>query len=275
LDPTVDGTGFSLATLIRWVNDAMRIMATSAPIIQDWHAVQSTQGMDLYELPAMTLSVEQLWYDLFPCVRQPELMTIWETKLTARSYAFGPHSIHAQPRIQVWPACDRTGATTTLSTTITSTATSIVVADASAFQAYGYIGIEDEIIAYRTVSSNTLTGILRGQAGSTASSHNSGATVTERNIMMKLSRLPTPVTGADDPIEIPVGLTPLIELYVLAKIREAEQESALALQLRNDFNRAMEALQAKAQLKGLRQGIQVQENGPGAWLYFNGRVFVP
>src|SRR5207245_2360413 len=203
-DPAVDNTnGFTLAMLIRWINDAMRVMATSAPIIQDWFGVRSAVNMDLYILPATTLSVEQLWYDLLPCVRGPEALTIYTNQISSKGYYFGPHAIHATPRLQVWPASDRTGATTTLAADISSTPSTIAVTNSPSFLQFGFIQIDSEIIMARTNSSNTFSNLLRGQAGTTAASHSAAtATVTELNIMMKLSRLPTPVVTQADVIEI-------------------------------------------------------------------------
>lgn len=277
-NPATDNpTGFTLAMLIRWINDGMRVMAVTAPIIQDWYALPSEAGMDIYELPSTILSVEQLWYDLLPCERIPELDMLWSTKTTSRSYYFGPHSIHATPRMHVSPAAERSASSTTLSAGISATAVTIPVATAADFKEYGYIKIDNELIMYRTINAaaTSMTQILRGQGGTVATTHNSGATVQEQNIFFKVSRLPTPVAVYTDVVEIPIGLTPLIELYVLAKVREAEQESALALQLRQEFMKAMDVLESKAQLKGLRQGIQVRAELPGPVLYSGGRLFVP
>jgi len=274
--PSVDGTAFSLATLLRWMNDGLRIMATTAPIIQDWYALQSQQGMDLYVLPSTTLSVEQLWYDNFVCARSPEYNNLGLTKITSRSYYFGPHSIHQTPRLSLYPACDRTGATTTLNGAITSTDLTITVVSTTNFRPYGYILVDSEIIAYRTIDSTgtILSAILRGQAGTTAASHLTATPVTELNVMMKLSRLPTPLTSATDVIEIPVGLVPLIEVYVLSKVREAEQDHQTGHMLREEFTKAMHELEAKNPVPGLRQGIQVRGAGDGPVLWF-GRVVVP
>lgn len=275
-DPAIDGppNGFALAQLIRWINDGMRVMASMSPIILDWGAFQSEAGQDVYVLPSTVLSVEQLWYDTLPCVRSPAADALFVSKVTSRAFYFGPYSLHATPRLHVWPCADRSGSTTTLSTTISDTATTIVVADASAFKSYGYLTIENEIILYRTVTApGTLTQILRGQAGSIPATHLAGATVTEDNVFYKCSRLPTPITAACDPIEIPIGLTPLIELYVIAKVREAEQDSQMALAMRREFQQAMEKLQERAQYKGIRQGIQVGgQIGADLW---RGRVWIP
>jgi len=70
-------------------------------------------------------------------------------------------------------------AQSTLSATITNTATSLVVVSASAFPTSGnfHILIETEIILVTAVSGTTFT-ITRAQEGTTAVGHNSGVTVT-------------------------------------------------------------------------------------------------
>lgn len=70
-------------------------------------------------------------------------------------------------------------ASTTLATTINSSATSIVVADGSKFPSAGKfrITIEDEIIECSARSGNTITASLRGAESTTAASHTSGVDV--------------------------------------------------------------------------------------------------
>ena len=68
-------------------------------------------------------------------------------------------------------------ADTTLATTLTIGATSVVLTDASTFSSSGTIQIEEETITYSGKSSNTLTGASRGQFGSTAAAHASGTVV--------------------------------------------------------------------------------------------------
>lgn len=274
-NPQDDGGAFSYDTLRRWINDSMRIMATASPVVEDWYGIPSEQGMDIYELPTETLSVEQLWYDLLPCVRAPEALTIYVNKIQSRGYYFGPHSTHAQQRLQVWPASDRSASTTTLTANISATDRTIPVASASAFKAMGFLSIDDEIILYRTINAagTSITQTLRGQAGTLPAAHTSGVTVQERNIMMKMSRLPVAIVNATDPIEIPNGLLPLIELYVLAKVREAEQESQIAMAMRKEWDEAMRKLTSSSQLAGIKQGLQVS-SAVGPDLY-RGRVFIP
>ena len=70
--------------------------------------------------------------------------------------------------------------TTTLNGAINDSVTTLTLTDASLFPDTGtnFIIIGSEEISYTGVSGNTLTGLTRGVAGTTAASHSDGATVT-------------------------------------------------------------------------------------------------
>ena len=65
----------------------------------------------------------------------------------------------------------------TLAASLSSTATSLTLASASAFPSAGVVSIESEIIHYSGKSGNNLTGLTRGAEGTTAASHASGRVV--------------------------------------------------------------------------------------------------
>ena len=158
-DPSDDGA-YSAATLFRWINEAMDEISGTIPCVYDWTGIQSQQGMDLYELDPSVLSVEQLWYDLWPCNRLPEIDTLFTSKVQSRSYYFGPHSIGAFSRLQVWPAADRTGVNTTLASPIGKFDTTVALSNPAGIMQYGYMQIENEIIAYRRKIKRGLNRIL-------------------------------------------------------------------------------------------------------------------
>ena len=79
-----------------------------------------------------------------------------------------------------WGGEDVGAVTTTLNGAINDSVTSLTLTDASQFPSSGtnFIIIGSEEISYTGVSDNTLTGLTRGVAGTTAASHSDGATVT-------------------------------------------------------------------------------------------------
>ena len=71
--------------------------------------------------------------------------------------------------------------TTTLQSGINDSITSLNIASTTGFQTNapgGYFKMGDEIIQYQNISGNTVQSLTRGALGTTASSHNAGATVT-------------------------------------------------------------------------------------------------
>lgn len=275
--PDVGAGAFSDASLILWVNEAGRLIAQTAPVIQDWYAVNTVQGMDVYTLPNYIATVEQAFYDLIPLQRDPELKHIFTAKITARSWWFGPHAIHANPVLHVWPACSRTGLQTTLSATFSSVATQMTLTSVSGLMPMGYIFVGAELVLYRNVDSTTkiVSNLLRAQGGTVAvASASSGTSVKEGNLFFKCFRLPKKVLAASDTFELPQGLWPLVELWVIAKVREAEQDHKTAQSLRQEFFQLTDVLTQKGAIKGIRQGIQVITQVPGPELYY-GRVYVP
>lgn len=69
------------------------------------------------------------------------------------------------------------GASTTLNTTINTSVTSIILTSATSFTTTGTIKIDNELITYTGISTNTLTGCTRAYNSTTAATHTAGATV--------------------------------------------------------------------------------------------------
>ena len=78
-----------------------------------------------------------------------------------------------------WGGYASGSATTTLNEDLDTSETSIDVVNASVLTTSGTIVIDTESITYSGVSTNTLTGCVRGANGTTASTHLTGATVTQ------------------------------------------------------------------------------------------------
>jgi hypothetical protein len=80
---------------------------------------------------------------------------------------------------------------TTLSATITATATTFSVTSAASLPANGYILIGTETIYYGYISGNTLNSVARGQNNTTAAAHTSGDAVAIQNLP-RVTLWPTP-----------------------------------------------------------------------------------
>ena len=100
------------------------------------------------------------------------------------------HYYHVGPAVQAkgfgyglgsWGGEAAGALTTTLNGAINDSVTTLTLTDASQFPSSGtnFIIIGSEEISYTGVTDNTLTGLTRGVAGTTAASHSDGATVTD------------------------------------------------------------------------------------------------
>ena len=107
------------------------------------------------------------------------------TRISVSTYATIPNKLAAGRPIQIWiqrMSGETSPVGTTLVGTITSTATTITVANASNLAGTGFIKLDDEIINYGYITGNTLYNCFRGQQNTTAAAHTTGATVYNPNV---------------------------------------------------------------------------------------------
>ena len=71
----------------------------------------------------------------------------------------------------------RNNTQSSLNGAITSSATTLILADATNFPSSGIVSIQSEIVYYSDKSGNTLSGLLRGKEGTIAASHANGLLV--------------------------------------------------------------------------------------------------
>ena len=116
------------------------------------------------------------------------------TRISVSTYATIPNKLQQARPIQVWiqRLNGQTSAVgTTLSTTITSTDTTIVVASAVGLPATGFVQIGTETIGYGYITGSTLYNCTRGQNNTTAASHTAGDSVYVQNLP-SITVWPTP-----------------------------------------------------------------------------------
>lgn len=107
------------------------------------------------------------------------------TRISVSTYATIPNKLAPGRPIQIWVqrmSGETSPTGTTLNGTITSTATTITVADASNLAGTGFIKLDNEIINYGYITGNTLYNCFRGQQNTTAAAHTTGATVYNPNV---------------------------------------------------------------------------------------------
>ena len=121
------------------------------------------------------------------------------TRISEPTYSTIPNKLTTGRPIQVWVnrQSAKTNATSvTLSSTITSTDTTIPVSSTLGLTTTGFIKIDSETIGYTNVDGNSLINCSRGQNGTTAASHTSGAAIFVQNLPC-INVWPAPNSGGD------------------------------------------------------------------------------
>ena len=119
------------------------------------------------------------------------------SRISESTYSTIPNKLTTGRPIQMWfnrQSGQSNLTSVTLNGTIDATTTSITVSDASALPIGGFVKIDNETIGYANVIGNVLTNCYRGQNGTTAAAHTTGAVLTVQNLP-SINVWPTPDAG--------------------------------------------------------------------------------
>ena len=154
-------------------------------------------GQAIYPMPADTINL------LDTVIRQnnstSNQIDINISGISESTYMSLPNKLAQGRPIQMWfnrQSGQENLSTATLSSTITSTATSITVSSVANLATAGFIKIDSETISYPNIVGNQLVNCARGQNNTTAASHTSGAALTIQNIPA-INIWPTPNAPGD------------------------------------------------------------------------------
>jgi len=158
---------------IEWANRGLNMWTIETGTIT------LTQGLNTYALPTDTIDLldHVIRTQANNSATQADLSI---TRISVSTYATIPNKLTQARPIQVWiqRLSGETNPTSEfLSTAINTTDDSIVLSSVVGLAGSGFIKLDDEIIYYTYIEGNTLGGVFRGQANTTAASHAVGASV--------------------------------------------------------------------------------------------------
>ena len=178
---------------IEWANRGINLWT----IEQGQIAMNSFQA--IYALPVDTIDL------LDHVIRtnngsQSNQIDINITRISESTYSTIPNKNTNGRPIQVWinrqTGHSPTTANTTLNGGISSTDTTITLTSAAGLPIAGFITIGTEVIAYQNIVGNQIVNAWRGQNGTTAAAHSTGAGVTVSNLPC-INVWPTPNPPGD------------------------------------------------------------------------------
>jgi hypothetical protein len=177
---------------IEWANRGINLWTVEEG------AITMVTGQAVYPLPEDTIDL------LDHVIRQNNGVASNQTdvnisRISEPTYSTIPNKLTTGRPIEVWinRQTAQTNATSvTLNGTITSTATTVVVSSTSGLTTTGFIKIDSETIGYTNVDGNSLINCTRGQNGTTAAAHTTGAAIYSQNLPC-INVWPTPNSGGD------------------------------------------------------------------------------
>ncbi len=206
-------------------------------LVPDWTAFPSINTAQSYTLDAKWVLAEDVWFRQLRCAYLDEAWTIYPSAYVGQSLSFSMHRRAGALDLSLYGAPNLTDTTTTLSADMTATQDSVVCTATTDFLSFGWVLVGGELMEYRNLNTDTHTvyTLRRGAGGTRAEVHYASDPVTHCSLWVKGLRSPNPVTRSTDPLEVPIAFIAPLELYVLSKVREAEQDRQEAKSLMDSF----------------------------------------
>lgn len=178
-------TGYDLRTarrslnllLLDWANRGINLWT----IEQRQIVMATNQG--LYPVPVDTVDLlDHVIRQYAGSTNQTDLSI---TRIAEPTFITLPNKLITGRPIQIYvgrQSGQSSSSSVTLNGDITATSTTISLSDASGLPSTGFIKVDSETIGYVNVSGNDLINCYRGQNGTTAATHSSGASITKQNL---------------------------------------------------------------------------------------------
>jgi len=162
---------------IEWANRGINLWT-----IEQGQIVMNT-GQPIYPFPADTIDLlDQVIRTQANGINQVDINI---TRISESTYSTIPNKLAQGRPIQVWinrQSANTNATTITLNGTITATDTTITLSTTNGLTTTGFINIGSETIGYGNVDGNQLLNCYRGQNGTTAAAHTTGAAIVAANL---------------------------------------------------------------------------------------------
>lgn len=278
MNPDSDGAFAPVWTIYRWLNKALETAGRRAGGILDTTGVQAVVGNAMYRVVlGQWIRFTNIWFDGYIVAFGRRGDNFLHNANTGIPSSLSMEQVNESSVFQVDPQPSRTGVFNYLAGGIGATDDFLIMQSSSGILPLGLLLLDGtEIVSYSGVSGNQVNGLIRGLAGTVATSHPIDGTVTELNLRLSGYRMPAQykVGDASKTLSVPFGWIDALCAYVLARYRQAEQEDQKAAQLMGEFNGIIDQIAKDSRPRtGPRQvGMASRDVLPGGYL---GGIIVP
>lgn len=258
-----DGNMFGAGTLYKWLNDGLNKLSHAVGGILDYCGVTTTPGNGMYVIPGQWLKITDVWYGGYWIKGGNRAEYFRRNTVTSNVLQMVTISVTGgQQVMEVSYQPDRASGVTATTGNVTATANSVQIANTSVFLLpFGFAQIGNEIVAYSKLQGTTMSGLVRGLGNTVAQARPTGTVVNELSLFWNGRRV---FNDAYYPgqsgtlLPIPIGWVTILEDYMLAQAKKAEQNLQEWKQLEeNAFAQAQAWLLAN---KGVTSRVQVGGN---------------
>ena len=172
---------------IEWANRGINLWTIEQGVIP------MVTGQAMYPLPVDTIDLMDTVVRTNNGVQSNQI-DINISRISESTYMTLPNKLAQGRPIQVWinrQSGQENLSDALLSGGISSTATTITLSSTAGLASAGFIKIDNETISYPNINGNQLINCARGQNGTTAAIHTTGATITVQNLP-SINVWPTP-----------------------------------------------------------------------------------
>ena len=251
--PDSDGAFVPSSLMFNWLNNALSQMVVTLGGIDDISGVAWPSGAAWQVLQNRWIEIENMWWQGWWQVVGQQSYTWLVNPIQSIPGYYTPWSSAGQDIVGLWPQPGASFATTTLSAPmgLTDNVINIVpvtLANGQVFTMPGLVQIEGEfmLISYQNNTGTQIGGVIRGMSGTVAAAHDTGASLNQLIVMFTGKRLPPQFLpgSAYALLQLPSGWDVPLDIFMLSKFREKEQEYAEAKRLMQEFKGQIEDLRS-------------------------------
>lgn len=230
-EPDSDGNMFGAGTLYDWLNNGLNKLSHAVGGILDYCGVTTQSGQGLYTIPGQWLKITDVWYGGYWIKGGNRAEYFRRNTVTSNVLQMVTISVTGgQQVMEVSYQPDRNSGVTTTTGNVTATANAVGIANTLAFLLpFGFAQIGSEIVAYSSLTGGMIGGLIRGLGNTTAQAWPSGTVVQELSLFWNGRRVfnnPYYTGQSTTILPIPIGWVPILEDYMLAQAKKAEQDLA-------------------------------------------------
>lgn len=245
--PDTDGGRISAATIYRWLKEALEAASLIVGGIPDTTGISTVAGQGSYVVPGSWLLFEKLWYNGWPGRFGDHNEVFYHNNVKGISNLAVMNSNAERSIIEVWPQCDSAGGSGTLLSAMTLAGSQAIASITVSFQLpFGMAMLGgSEIVSFQSIANGTISGLVRGLAGTTPQAWAQNTTVAELNLRLFGRRFGYPVAVGSSAVSLPIppGWQGPLAAYIIAQQRAADQDLAGSKELLAKFEGALRAYQ--------------------------------